>query len=463
MNPHNRSPQDRAAPRSRAIGKPPEPPEPGDLPPRLKAPPAPETSPEAKLCSNYTTMADWLSIIDAVVSKDVEYNAEYDVILTRWHPLWYNKDGTETANTRAMRGLMATVNITYDESGRVVDEGDGHHDSGSAVATRQKGNAGQTRQTRKAEQDIISIKEFAKLIPDEKKAIAFFEEKRWGDTPTCPRCGSESVYRVKSGKPMSHRCRPCRKYFSVRIGTLMEETNLPVRDWLLAIYYMHTSRKGVSSVQLSKMLGVTQPTAWFLMHRIREAMQQGDLMVGGVVEVDETFLGGSDKNRHSWQKPEGTTWRDRRLMVFGAKQRNGSVVASVVWGGVSEDLLDAVRRSVIPGSMVMSDGEAAYRFLPRFGYGHDWVNHSAGEYVRDQASTNGIESFWALLKRGYMGTFHVMSWKHAFRYVYEFAFRHNAGPGNGFRTIGGVLKEMVGKRLTYRVLTADTGLPSEAR
>ncbi len=402
---------------------------------------------------------DVFAKINELVSHSGAEDHNSDELLTAGHSACYNGEDEEPVtaeNPTTAEDTMATVDIIYDENGKVVEVVPAGQDAAPET------DETVVKMTKKEEKDLISLRQFAKLIPDENAAIAFFEQKRWGDTPTCPRCGSESVYRVKSGQPMSHRCRPCRKYFSVRIGTLMEDTNLPVRDWLLAIFHIHSARKGVSSHYLAKILGITQKTAWFLLHRVREAMTQGDLRLGGIVEVDETYLGGSDSNRHQNKKQNGS-WRTRRLMVFGAKQRNGSVVASVVWGGITSELLDAVRGAIIPGSTVMSDGEIAYRYLPNFGFGHEWVNHSVGEYVRDQASTNGIESFWALLKRGYMGTFHVMSWKHTHRYVNEFAFRHNAGPGNGFRTIACVLEKMGGKRLTWKVLTAENRLPAETK
>ena len=159
--------------------------------------------------------------------------------------------------------------------------------------------------TKKQLMDIISLKRFDEEIPDEAAALAFFEEERWGGTPYCGHCGSENVYRVKSGKPMSHRCRICKKYFSVRIGTPVEKSLLPIRTWLLAIHLVLTSRKGTSHLQLSKMLGVDYRTAWFLGHRIREAMVGDDSQMSGVVQVDETFIGGKSKSMHSSKKPEG--------------------------------------------------------------------------------------------------------------------------------------------------------------
>ena len=285
--------------------------------------------------------------------------------------------------------------------------------------------------TKKERQDIVSLKKFNEVIPDEEAAIAFTESKIWGDTPYCGRCGADNVYRVKNDQPMSHRCRDCKKYFSVRTGTVMEGTNLPIKTWLLAIHIIHTGRKGVSALQLHKMLGTTYKTAWFLCHRIREAMKASrDIFAGGVVEVDETYVGGKWNRMHADKRKQLSHPMANKMTVMGFKDREtGRVVAFPIDGSGGTILQDEIMTHIQPGTTVYTDGHGGYARLNDFGYYHDWVNHKVGEYVRGQATTNGIESFWSLLKRGYVGVFHYMSWKHLHRYIKKSGTEHIATDG----------------------------------
>ena len=357
-----------------------------------------------------------------------DFRRSYLQILTKGQFTWYNGVGIVTGAMDDMT-TAAWVSVSPHPTGGTPN-----------------------KPTRKEERDIISIAQFNKRIPDEAAAIAFMEKQLWGDAPICGRCGSENVYRTKSGKPMSHRCRPCKRHFSVRTGTVMAETNLPVRTWLLAIHFILTGRKGMSALQLHKMLGVAYSTSWFLCHRIREAMKAGDAIMTGIVEVDETYIGGKMKSIHKSKKP--TDPMANKFAVIGAKTRDGRVIALPISNTQAQTLQNFILHRVKAGSVVYTDGHPAYSVLSAHGYNHEWVEHSSGEYVRGMVTTNGIESFWALLKRGYIGTFHYMSWDHLHRYCNEFAYRDSVGPGNGFRTIGKVIDRMAGERLTYERLIA---------
>ena len=383
----------------------------------------------------------WFAIVSRVELAGHRADGEPAKYFHCYQYVWFNFDTFQGGAAMAKFSISPEGEITIDEV-----PGD---TSAEATAKRKAGGP-----TKKEELDIISLRRFEKQIPDEAAAIAFAEEAIWQGDPRCGRCGNGNVYRVKNGRPMSHRCRDCKRHFSIRTGTVMAETNLPVRTWLLAIHLTLTARKGVSALQMHRHLGVTYPTAWFLDHRIREAMKQNKTPVmTGTIQIDETWIGGKAKNVHkSKKKKEGWTGMGNKFAVIGLRQDDGTVIIFPVPDTYAETLQNAVLDNVKPGSTIWSDEAPAYKPLLGYGYIHEWVTHGSGEYVRDMVTNNGVESFWALLKRGYIGTFYYMSWKHLHRYCDEFAYRHNAGKGNGFETIGAVLRCMVGKRVTYRQL-----------
>jgi len=298
--------------------------------------------------------------------------------------------------------------------------------------------------------ETISFYEFFQQFPDEEAARLFFENKRWPEGIVCAHCGSLEVSECKGHKPMPYRCKSCRKHFSVRVGMVLAESRLPLHKWLMAIYMLTTARKGIPSTQMARELGVTQKTAWFLAQRIREAWVSNGGGMGPTVEVDETYMGGKERNKHSGKKLHAGRGAVGKTAVMGIMERGGSVVAGPIANADGDTLKGAIRYHVAPGSTVYTDAHRGYRGLT--GYNHHAVNHGVGEYVRDQAHTNGIESFWALLKRGYYGIYHHMSAKHLHRYVNEFSFRHNTAKVDTIEFIGATAERMMGHRLTYKEL-----------
>ena len=318
----------------------------------------------------------------------------------------------------------------------------------------------------KADREGISLTKLMRMFPDDDRARAWFEKQIWPQGAHCPHCGSFHIQHPTKHRSMTHRCRDCRKDFSLKTGTLMEGSKLGYQKWAIAIYLAMTGLKGVSSMKLHRDLEITQKSAWHLAHRIRKAIEGGALpMFSGPAEADETYIGGKRANMsNAKRKALADTGRGAvgKAAVAGVKDRETNrVVARRMEATDASALQTFVREHVQPGATLYTDEAAAYAGMPEFD--HEAVKHSAKEFVRGMAHSNGMESFWSMLKRGYQGTYHKFSEKHLGRYVGEFSGRHNVRDMDTEDQMAIVARQVVGHRLRYRELIADNGLPSGAR
>lgn len=279
---------------------------------------------------------------------------------------------------------------------------------------------------------MMTLRELMATFPDNEDCKRYLQERRWpDDVVKCPRCGNDKVYGSKA-RPFTWQCTACGKprhpyRFSVLVGTIFEDTKYPMKVWFEVLWSMLNAKKGISAMQIQRQIGCgSYETAFYMCHRLRAGMRDPEFRkLMGIVEVDETFIGGKARNRHVSKRGRGTGWTGK-APVIGAISRKGNVTAQLIESTNTTTLERFVQDTVSEKvDLIATDEAGGYRKLREKGWPHESVSHSSGEYVRGEVHTANIDSFWSLLKRGVMGTFHNVSKKYLPLYLAEFQFRHN--------------------------------------
>ncbi len=299
--------------------------------------------------------------------------------------------------------------------------------------------------------------DFFERFPDEDTARNYLINARWPNGVVCPHCGYDQVYRIRDGKLFRCKHKACSKQFTVRIGTVMEDSAVPLRKWLYAMFLFGIHSKGVASTKMAEMVGVTQKTAWFMEHRLRESFADDGIVLDGIVEADEVYIGGLEKNKHKSKRANSGRGGSGKTAVLGMIERGGDAVAFPVADTRKETLSGNVNARVAKGAVVHTDDFGGYNDIE---VEHHTIKHSTGEYVRGEVHTNTIEGLWALVRRSQMGIYHYWSSKHLHRYINEIAKRcgiselpaFDDSNGSGITMVRIIMAGFTGRRLTYKKL-----------